>query len=928
MAGTKRKLEEGHGSNATFPNLGVHSKKGTELAHYTGADANCRAASFSSTSTATPVEENSSDNKSVRGRGRQGGRGITSDNSASEPQVPPRKKRRTREELLQQQFVEARTPRFTRQSARLLSKRRATDPSPNVELNAGHLPKAASMEPSHPPLTSSDTPLEALPVEPNIPGLTPAGADSLSTSENPLETNDSTTDEKTANTESNFNGLDNHNAVTENSNTSGRPSPKQEQSDDIQVLESEDLHGNKDTVVTDRGPSRSVQLPNLALSTDQFQLRSTDIETPTGAEFSMSTRAMSPVVTLSEVAEVSTSTVPVTNDRFRGGGRPRGKGKGRKPGPRRKAAGVGKEAPKVHLSDRNLSPSATAAVKKLRDRQKELQQAFRRVASAQRAALVVLASRSESRLIKDPKAHMETPLHQEVVDDLQERLEMKKAMINREHELKVQCQNKYLEAYQHWINIAFKQEKVESVRDEHILAAQGSFLQYLDQCRQAGDDDHTETEESDTENPEADRQACEQSVRGFDSSYIRRPDGAALYERADSGWDDFVQRARIGGDIFALLKDINEEARRDKEEKKRKREEAEKKNKEAVAEDDKTREDKAAGGEVGRPRFSDPRFQRLMSALADACELAEGRGATKEEEEAETFPMQQPANALNALAEIALGGATEALSANSDLRPAVSHPPGPPDVSVPSGPVTAQPSGVPELATQLPPHEYPEPPRYPEQLPPPAVHRAILPQPMVTQELLPAQVLPAPPESQAFYAPQFQPLLPSPQQGAPRLYSGMPRPLLPAARPPAPGLPPIREQLSEQLRLPDPFSSAPPHLPAPLGMRYPGGPPPPPPPPPHQVPCPSQSGSYPLPPQYMPGPPVGYTHPAPFPPPGPYHPPAMYSPQFYSPCHPHSVPPPPRPHQLPLQPLHPQVPHPMFGFHQGPPPPPPPPPRY
>lgn len=30
------------------------------------------------------------------------------------------------------------------------------------------------------------------------------------------------------------------------------------------------------------------------------------------------------------------------------------------------------------------------------------------------------------------------------------------------------------------------------MRDEHILAAQGTFLQYLDQCRQAGDEDHTE----------------------------------------------------------------------------------------------------------------------------------------------------------------------------------------------------------------------------------------------------------------------------------------------------------------------------------------------------------------------------------------------------------------------------------------------------
>lgn len=44
-------------------------------------------------------------------------------------------------------------------------------------------------------------------------------------------------------------------------------------------------------------------------------------------------------------------------------------------------------------------------------------------------------------------------------------------------------------------------------------------------------------------------------MRGFNSSFVRDLTGAAEYERASSGWDDFVQRAKMGGEV----KEIREE---------------------------------------------------------------------------------------------------------------------------------------------------------------------------------------------------------------------------------------------------------------------------------------------------------------------------------------------------------------------------------
>lgn len=47
-------------------------------------------------------------------------------------------------------------------------------------------------------------------------------------------------------------------------------------------------------------------------------------------------------------------------------------------------------------------------------------------------------------------------------------------------------------------------------------------------------------------------------MRGFNSSFVRNPAGAASYDRARYGWDDFVQRAKLGDDIDPQMKEMRE----------------------------------------------------------------------------------------------------------------------------------------------------------------------------------------------------------------------------------------------------------------------------------------------------------------------------------------------------------------------------------
>lgn len=47
-------------------------------------------------------------------------------------------------------------------------------------------------------------------------------------------------------------------------------------------------------------------------------------------------------------------------------------------------------------------------------------------------------------------------------------------------------------------------------------------------------------------------------IRGFNSSSVREAAGAAAYDRGYHGWEDFVQRAKLGDDIDPQMKEIGD----------------------------------------------------------------------------------------------------------------------------------------------------------------------------------------------------------------------------------------------------------------------------------------------------------------------------------------------------------------------------------
>ncbi|KAJ5812509.1 hypothetical protein N7474_008810 [Penicillium riverlandense] len=52
--------------------------------------------------------------------------------------------------------------------------------------------------------------------------------------------------------------------------------------------------------------------------------------------------------------------------------------------------------------------------------------------------------------------------------------------------------------------------------------------------------------------------ATREIERGYVSQYIRDPEGAAAYLRGKDGWEDFLQRARLGQDLNPQMKELGD----------------------------------------------------------------------------------------------------------------------------------------------------------------------------------------------------------------------------------------------------------------------------------------------------------------------------------------------------------------------------------
>ncbi|GCB24717.1 hypothetical protein AAWM_07602 [Aspergillus awamori] len=267
-----------------------------------------------------------------------------------------------------------------------------------------------------------------------------------------------------------------------------------------------------------------------------------------------------------EVATESTAG-KATRGRTRGrgrGGRSRGSARfavnkrGRGAARSGRGGRTGRQLDRSSDVEPDRSPSPSAATQKLRDRQRELDKAFKKVAAAQRLALAVLATQSEKRLARDKNAHKNVPEFEEVNLQLKERLNGRKEVLRREYELKVAQEHRLFEANKQVIEERYRAQ-ARNIREEHLLASQGAYMTFVEGRRAAEDDEHTETDDSETE-PERGRVVppAREVFRGFNSNYVRNPSGAALYDRAYFGWDDFVQRAKVGDDIDPQMKEIRD----------------------------------------------------------------------------------------------------------------------------------------------------------------------------------------------------------------------------------------------------------------------------------------------------------------------------------------------------------------------------------
>lgn len=125
------------------------------------------------------------------------------------------------------------------------------------------------------------------------------------------------------------------------------------------------------------------------------------------------------------------------------GGKSRGRGGGGRGGGRGGARG-GKRT--EDDSDIARSPSPCPATQKLRERQKELDKAFKKVAAAQQLALTVMADHTHKRLSKNKNAHLSVLEHTQIQKDLDTCLHERQDILRHEYDLKVKQANMLFEA--------------------------------------------------------------------------------------------------------------------------------------------------------------------------------------------------------------------------------------------------------------------------------------------------------------------------------------------------------------------------------------------------------------------------------------------------------------------------------------------------
>lgn len=157
------------------------------------------------------------------------------------------------------------------------------------------------------------------------------------------------------------------------------------------------------------------------------------------------------------------------------GGRSRGRGgraaRGRGARTRSSAKHQDENSSDFEVEIDRRSPPPTEITQKLRERQRELDRAFKRVALAQRLALSILAAQSHERLARDKHAHEKVPEWEAIQEALQERLEKQREIYRAHYRYRVEQENKLYAAAKEKVEQQFKVSKTCPVGSSYPVSS-------------------------------------------------------------------------------------------------------------------------------------------------------------------------------------------------------------------------------------------------------------------------------------------------------------------------------------------------------------------------------------------------------------------------------------------------------------------------
>ncbi|KAJ5334320.1 uncharacterized protein N7506_008103 [Penicillium brevicompactum] len=200
---------------------------------------------------------------------------------------------------------------------------------------------------------------------------------------------------------------------------------------------------------------------------------------------------------------------------------------------------------------RGRTPSPTPESQRTKDRQEELSALFKKVGQAQQIALSVVADHNMHRLARDKNSYKECPEFAQVQQELDEHERKAIKKLDAQHKLAtaLAIQKRDGELYRIKDTAA---HLIEEAQDDMTTMLMGKMMALIQGRKVAEDDEHTETDTSDSEKSEkqflfrSGDKATRQVERGFAADAVRDPEGAIDYDAAVEGWEEFVQKVRMG----------------------------------------------------------------------------------------------------------------------------------------------------------------------------------------------------------------------------------------------------------------------------------------------------------------------------------------------------------------------------------------------